>query len=202
MRKGKGKTADALREAAAGGAKVEWVDRDEGYVPPETKQKTLFGKTLKEKPKARQMELELALVGLGSVAALFFGSLWYASRESNEPLAFPLSGLEKDSPADRVPYGHTLPGTKQIRIADTNSMDPVIDAGNVALGQPVKSPQELVNGDIITFHDGKDLIIHRVINQGVDELGWWGQTKGDNNDAPDDPIRFEQVDSVIVGVLY
>jgi len=137
----------------------------------------------------------------GSILAVSIIGTAIASRDSM--MAYPLSGQEQASPQDRVPYGLTIPGSVEIRIADTNSMDPVLDAEDTALGITVDSPDNIYVGDIITYRDGGgNLIIHRVIQIGEDGGGWFAITKGDNNDFQDPPIRWSQVDRVVVGVLY
>ena len=203
-RKSRSETADALRKAAEGGAVVEWSDRDEGYAPPKTVQLNLTGTTLRKKPKAKELTLtdfQSGILLIGAVAAIGgVAMMIYGQRQAQT--AYPYSGEERASPGDWLPYGIQVPGTKEIRIADTNSMDPVIDSGNVALGETVASPEQLGVGDIITYWDDETLIIHRLISQGMDQQGWWGITKGDNNEIADEPIRFEQIDSVVVGILY
>jgi hypothetical protein len=46
-------------------------------------------------------------------------------------------------------------------------------------------------------------IVHRVIEIGNDEDGWYAITKGDNNPTPDPwKIRFEWVRRITVAVIY
>lgn len=182
----KGKTADALRELSDSGATIEWNDNPEGYEPKKTKQKTLNNFK------------GILIIGAAAAMASLIGTLIVPKVQT----ASPLSGIERASPADRTPYGYKLPGTTEIRIADTNSMDPVLDAGDTALGEKT-TRDDLQPGDIITYYaqDG-DLIIHRIQEIGEDGQGWYTIVKGDNNDLPDPKVRWEQVDKVIVGILY
>jgi hypothetical protein len=88
--------------------------------------------------------------------------------------------------------------------ADTNSMDPVIDQGMHGLQIVPKDSSQLKVGDIVSFtHAGADdIIIHRIIQIGADEDGWYAITKGDNTQIEDGKIRFEQIHRVLVGILY
>ena len=84
---------------------------------------------------------------------------------------------------------------------DTNSMDPVFDVGAHVLQLEPKQ-EDLRVGDIISYHKGESIIIHRIVEIGFDTQ-WYAITKGDNNDAPDsDKVRFNQIDRVVIGVLY
>lgn len=88
--------------------------------------------------------------------------------------------------------------------ANTNSMDPVLDEHTTGL--EVKPIEEKISvGDIISykpsFIDG--VIVHRVIEVGSDEKGTYYIVKGDNNTLTDpERVRFEQVEGVVVGLIY
>lgn len=87
--------------------------------------------------------------------------------------------------------------------ANTNSMDPVLDQGSYALEVAPKSPDDIAVGDIITFHYGNEIIIHRVIEKGIDGDGWYFITKGDNNPSPDSgKLRFGDITSIAVAIIY
>ncbi len=88
------------------------------------------------------------------------------------------------------------------RYAPTKSMIPVLDAGANGVSIKPKSEDELHVGDIITFWQGDDLIVHRIIEKGFDKDGWFCVTKGDNNNVTDGKIRFSQIDSVLVALIY
>jgi hypothetical protein len=45
-------------------------------------------------------------------------------------------------------------------------------------------------------------IVHRVIDKGVDENGYWFVTKGDNNKQADGKVYWEDVKYVTIGVIY
>ncbi|MBL7051178.1 hypothetical protein ISS04_03385 [Candidatus Woesearchaeota archaeon] len=88
---------------------------------------------------------------------------------------------------------------------DTNSMDPVIDAGANAIEIIPKTEDQIHLGDIISYNsvyaDGS--IIHRVTNIGQDKQGWYCKVKGDNNNLKDPgKIRFDQIQRVVVAIIY
>ncbi|MBN1502501.1 hypothetical protein JW930_03075 [Candidatus Woesearchaeota archaeon] len=88
---------------------------------------------------------------------------------------------------------------------DTNSMDPVLDFGANAIEIIPNSPQDIHVGDIVSYElsDSHGTIIHRVIETGFDEEGWYMRTRGDNNPRPDpSKIRFEQVRRIVVALIY
>ncbi|RMF55524.1 hypothetical protein D6745_01980 [Candidatus Woesearchaeota archaeon] len=99
-----------------------------------------------------------------------------------------------------------LRNAERAKIADTNSMDPVIDKDSSVLQIVPKSPEDIHVGDIISYSPSynKDLIIiHRVIEIGTDEKGYYYKAKGDNSPWADPgKIRFEDISRILVGVLY
>ena len=90
------------------------------------------------------------------------------------------------------------------RIANTESMNPVIDQGHHALFvKPVKG--DLQVGDIISFireKDNKTNVMHRIIEIGNDEQGWYVITKGDNCFLSDGKVRFKNIKKVLIGIIY
>ena len=88
------------------------------------------------------------------------------------------------------------------RYSPSKSMVPVLDSGANGIGIKPKSEDELHVGDIITFKQNNDLIIHRIVEKGIDKDGWFFITKGDNNNITDGKIRFSQIDSVLVALIY
>jgi hypothetical protein len=57
-------------------------------------------------------------------------------------------------------------------------------------------------GDIVSYRKGESLIVHRVIEKGVDEEGIYFVVKGDNNSISDGKIRFEEIEYITVGVIW
>jgi len=125
----------------------------------------------------------------------------------------PAKGSEKFSPADRIDVDHIsvtaegllvrdLNDIRLVSLADTNSMDPVMDAEATVVEIIPKSEYELMPGDIVSYQDGYNTIIHRIIRIGYDGE-WFAVTQGDNNEFPDSGyVRFSQVRGVVVGILY
>lgn len=88
------------------------------------------------------------------------------------------------------------------RYEDTRSMEPFLTSTSVGIEITDFSEGEIGVGDVISFRKGGMLLIHRVIEKGVDEEGVYFVTKGDNNGSDDGKVRFENIEGVLVGVLY
>ncbi|MGM5483795.1 MAG: signal peptidase I [Nanobdellota archaeon] len=120
---------------------------------------------------------------------------------------------EKKSPTDRIKQDQIKVTDNEVilkiknaswsKFADTNSMDPLLDKGaNAIQEKPVKN--ELNEGDIISYRPkGKNyLVIHRIIEIG-DDGEWYAIVKGDNNKYPDKgKIRFNQIEKVLLAIIY
>ena len=120
---------------------------------------------------------------------------------------------EQASPADRIKESQIFVYSDEVIIkidnpvwstfTDTNSMDPVLDAGANAIQIVPKSVTEIQVGDIISYDTSIGTVIHRVIEMGYDDEGWFAIAKGDNNAEPDpDKIRFEKIKRVVVAIIY
>ena len=123
---------------------------------------------------------------------------------------------EKSSPFDRINEEQIhvledrviveLRNAERAMIADTNSMDPLIDKDSSVLQIVPDSPEDIHVGDIISYspnYDKELVIIHRVVEIGKDEEGYYYKAKGDNSPWVDPgKIRFENVSRILVGVLY
>ncbi len=127
----------------------------------------------------------------------------------------PTFNEEKDSPFDHVKdsqvkvFQHkveiSLKDVTWYTIRDTNSMDPVIDAGNTALTIKPQSEDDIRRGDVAVYDSviAQDMIIHRVIEISSDTQGWYSKFKGDNLEYPDpEDVRFTQIKGVLVGIIY
>ena len=130
------------------------------------------------------------------------------------PAQTPLATLERPSPHDRIQEQdiHVLPDQVIIDLkdaqwstfTDTNSMDPIIDAGANAIQRVPRSEDDIHVGDIISYEPTTypGIVIHRVISVGNDGQ-WYAVTKGDNNPYPDpQKVRFSQIKRVLVAVIY
>ena len=152
----------------------------------------------------------------GSIASGMADSTALAASEiSQSPAAASADALEKNSPSDWVSESQIkvtrdrvvveLPDAVWATFTDTNSMDPVIDAGANALEIVPTSPGQIHAGDIVSYEsklvDGT--IIHRVIETGEDSQGWYAIFKGDNLSQPDpEKVRWEQIKRVVVAIIY
>jgi len=93
-----------------------------------------------------------------------------------------------------------IPNVSISSYAPTGSMKPVLDEGSNGIRIIPSSAEQIGVGDIVTF--GTENIVHRVIEKGEDEEGYWFITKGDNNQVSDGEIRFKDIKYVTIGVLY
>ena len=126
-----------------------------------------------------------------------------------------LSNEEKPSPYDWVTENKisvekdkvviNVPNAQWSKFTDTNSMDPVIDEGANAI-QIVPSDRSQIHvGDIVSYESdyADGIIIHRVIEIGYDDKGWYCIMKGDNNPGNDPgKVRFSQIRRVVVAIIY
>jgi hypothetical protein len=85
---------------------------------------------------------------------------------------------------------------------DSGSMVPVLDKGANGIRIVPKSEEEIEVGDIVSFRMGALLVVHRVIEKGIDEEGTYFIMKGDANSVSDGKIRFDDIEYVTIGVIY
>ena len=79
----------------------------------------------------------------------------------------------------------------------------MIDAGANGIEMIPKTPDDISVGDIISYKRSGQLIVHRVIEKGEDDNGYFFRTKGDNNLVADPGlVRFDQVQGVLFAVVY
>jgi len=96
-----------------------------------------------------------------------------------------------------------LPNVEWAEFTDTNSMDPFIDSESNSLELRPSSSSQLKVGDIISYRYEDSYIVHRIVQIGNDDKGWYALTKGDNNKKIDpDRVRFNQIHGVLVAILY
>ncbi|MEM0465754.1 MAG: signal peptidase I [Candidatus Pacearchaeota archaeon] len=88
------------------------------------------------------------------------------------------------------------------KYAATGSMKPTFDENANGIRIVPKSPEDIHIGDIITYSDGKNLIVHRVIEIGEDSKGIYFITKGDNNTVSDGKIRFSDIKFITIGIIW
>lgn len=167
------------------------------------------------------MNMTLVLVGFLAGIVLMSVSA-YDNPDFDQPanavtgMAYAVTGVpDRASPQDHISerqiavYGDRvvldIQGAQWSTFTDTNSMDPVIDAGANAIQIVPRSHDDIAVGDIISyeseFADG--ITIHRVIYEGQDERGTYYVAQGDNLPTSDPGrIRFEQIKRVVVAVIY
>jgi len=95
-----------------------------------------------------------------------------------------------------------IKGASLGRYAATGSMRPVLDKDSNGIKIVPENPDQINVGDIITFEQNDELIIHRVIQKGEDEEGAYFITKGDNNNVTDGKVRFQDIRYVIVAMIW
>ncbi len=91
-------------------------------------------------------------------------------------------------------------------LANTNSMDPLFDEDSHLLQISI-GPNDVPNlkvGDILSYQSSYGfVIVHRIIEIGNDNDGWYAITKGDNNPTADpEKVRADAVRRVTVGIIY
>ena len=161
------------------------------------------------------LTLVAAVFIIGFITGEAYGSY---STATEQPVSFSfLTGrsAERISPSDHILENDVHVFSDRVVLdvdspfwasfTDTNSMDPVIDAGANSVEASPKSPDEIAVGDIISFRTGlaSGTIIHRVIEKGEDDEGAYFITKGDNNPLQDPgKVRFEDIKGVVVAVIY
>ena len=145
--------------------------------------------------------------------------VWLASGIANveKPASlnlFDSFSKEKASPSDWVKENQIhvyndkvvidLENAKWGKFTDTNSMDPVLDINCNSIELVPEKPEQIEEGQIVTYKSeyADGVIIHRVIQKGQDEQGTYFTLKGDNNSAADPgKVRFNQIETVVVGIL-
>ena len=87
--------------------------------------------------------------------------------------------------------------------ANTSSMIPTINHNTKAIEVMPKNYNELHIGDIIAYRLDNDIIVHRIIDIGFDEDGFYAVTKGDNNNVVDpNKIRFQDIIGKVLVLIY
>jgi hypothetical protein len=140
----------------------------------------------------------------------------YSSSQNLEiPYSLVGSAKERHSPSDWIKEEQIkvykdrviieIPDAEWAKFTDTNSMDPVLDKTANAIEIVPKNYDDLKKGDIISYSipNVQGIIIHRIVETGFDEDGWYAITKGDNVEKNDPlKIRFENIKRVVVAIIY
>jgi len=118
------------------------------------------------------------------------------------------------SPKDRISYkqihvydDEVVLDIKNVSWAvylDSKSMLPLISHTANGLYLTPTHPTDIQIGDIVSYDDGSDVNVgHRVINILYEDDELLYITKGDNNPYVDPkPVSFEQIDRVLIGIIY
>jgi len=88
------------------------------------------------------------------------------------------------------------------KYAPTGSMLPIFDQGANGIRIAPNSEEDIHVGDIISYERAGRLIVHRVVEKGIDEEGVYFIAKGDNNEISDGKVRFDNIRYVTVGVIW
>lgn len=91
-------------------------------------------------------------------------------------------------------------------VADTNSMDGLLDFGHTVLLIKEFDKSQLQVGDIVVYQPTEryaNKIIHRIVKIGEDKEGRWYKTRGDNI-ATSDPykLRNQHIKFLCIGIIY
>ncbi|MEM2916173.1 MAG: signal peptidase I [Candidatus Woesearchaeota archaeon] len=150
--------------------------------------------------------LAIALLSLSGIVV-------FKAVEPREEYALSGKSTETPAPFDRVQQSNVqvysdraiiyMAGLRWANLSATGSMLPVLSHGSHAIQIVPKFPEDIHIGDIVSYNLDGVVIIHRVIGTGTDGKGVYFITKGDNNPEPDpEPVRFSQIDRVVIGILY
>lgn len=156
---------------------------------------------------------EILLFVLGFMSCVFFVYLFHSSSfEIPRVTGFSILNDEVSSPSDRVSSDDIVVLDNKIILyvdsasissyADTGSMLPFFDEGANGIRIRPEGVDDVQVGDIVSYRKFGSLIVHRVIEKGVDEGGVYFIVKGDNNSISDGKIRFEDIEWITVGIIY
>ena len=122
---------------------------------------------------------------------------------SNNNLMSPSDFLNESSiSADNTSVTFFVEKPSLIKYKDSGSMIPTLGVNSTGVVITPSSEDKINVGDVITFRKDGELVVHRVVEKGYDGQGAYFVTKGDNNNVEDGKIRFEDIESVLVAVIY
>jgi len=93
-------------------------------------------------------------------------------------------------------------GASLSRYAPTGSMKPTLDENSNGIRVVPQSEEDINVGDIVSYESGDSLIVHRIIEKGIDSEGVYFIPQGDNNTISDGKIRFKDIKYVTVVLVY
>ncbi len=98
-----------------------------------------------------------------------------------------------------------IPKASWSSFTPTGSMIPFFDENANGIEITPKSTDDIKIGDVVSYKSdyADGIIIHRVVQEGIDDKGWYVVVKGDNNPTSDPgKIRFSQIYGVLVAIVY
>lgn len=161
--------------------------------------------------KNNRMNLILNLIIAFSIGFALSTFFYYSGYSIEKPFSFSITG-NVSAPGNwigenqiRTENGKViieLENASISRYAPTGSMIPTLNENSNGIRIKPESAERISVGDIITFSEGNDLIVHRVVEKGRDKDGEWFITKGDNSGVSDGKVYFKDVKFVTIGILY
>jgi len=165
---------------------------------------------MKNKNRLNILAYSLLFVAGFFSCVLLISILSFLQTGIEKPLGIGFSTTGSDAPSNWIKISQiqitgdsvmiNIPNASISSYAPTGSMKPTLDQSSNGIRITPNSPEQIEIGDIVSF--GADNIVHRVVEKGIDENGYWFITRGDNNQISDEKIRFEDISYVTVGILY
>lgn len=149
---------------------------------------------------------------LGFISANLLAFYFVYGLESPFPVNFSSFSPNNQAPSDFVNENQiqiyddkiviNVEGASISKYAATGSMKPVFDENANGIRVVPKSEEDIHLGDIITFEQDGNLIVHRVIEKSTDSEGVYFITKGDNNNISDGKVRFKDIRYLTIGIIW
>jgi hypothetical protein len=136
-----------------------------------------------------------AVKSLGNVQIPFFSPLGVSLSPPGNYF------LDKDIHVYPESVSVDVKGAQIASYDSTGSMNPILYEGAHGIVVAPKNESEIKVGDIVSYTNGENTIVHRVIEKGNDEGGVYFVVKGDNS-STSEIIRFNQIEHKVVGILY
>lgn len=154
--------------------------------------------------------LEYVLVfflGFVSCAVLFFGFVYDGSVTGAV-----VSNFSLEAPSDLVDEERIVVFDDMLvlRVANVSvsryegsgSMSPVFDEGANGIRVVPGGEDDISVGDIVSYRKDGVLVVHRVVEKGIDDGGVYFVVKGDNNFEVDGKVRFGEIEFLTIGVIW
>ena len=156
--------------------------------------------------------MKIIILSIVFVIGLVSGMFLVPALLNNEiPFSVAVSG-NSDAPGDWIDENQVkvysdkividIDGASLSKYADSGSMKPVLDRQSNGIRIVPKTENDIKVGDIVSYKNGNELIVHRVVEKSVDEEGVYFILKGDNNNYSDGKVRFKDIKYVTIGVLW